>query len=187
MARLVLSRAFWLLLGAAVMIFVVAGGWLSRVQPPPALPETPPPRADFYLRDADIEVMDAEGRLSYRVHTAELLRYNDMSSRLAKVRIEALGGREGVWQLEAEEALISRHREQLLLRGDVRMRTEGPGGATLLTTDTLTVAIKDRRLTTADPVTIVGPEFQTRAVGMQADFRNRDLTLLNQVRSHYAP
>jgi LPS export ABC transporter protein LptC len=187
MARLVLSRAFWLLLGAAAVATVLVGGWLTEEPTPPELPEAPPPRADYYLRDAEVDVMDDTGQLSYRLRTTELLRYSDHSSRMSQVQIDALGGQDGVWRLEAGEALITRDQEQLLLSGGVRMQTEGLRGPTQLTTKTLKVELKRKRMTTADPVAVTGPEFEAQAVGMQAAFQNRNLTLLNQVRTRYVP
>lgn len=187
MARLMFSRGFWLLVCATVVAGILASGWLMQTRPPPELPITPPTQAEYYLRDADVEVINDSGQLSYRMQTTELVRYNDHTSRLTDVRIDSLGGNQGVWHVEAGQALITENQEQLLLSGGVNMQTRGPQGATRLSTQTLKVELKDKRLTTADPVRIDGPEFHALATGMQAGFDSRNLILLNNVRTRYAP
>jgi LPS export ABC transporter protein LptC len=186
-ARLALSRSFWLLTCALAVAGIVASGWRMQTRTPSALPEPPPARSDYYLRDATVDVMDDSGRLSYRLRTTELLRYSDHSSRLANVQVESLGGEQGVWRLEAGQARIAENQEQMLLSDKVRMQTEGPQGTTYLTTQTLQVGLKDKRLATGDPVRIEGPDFEAQADGMQASFGSRDLTLLDNVRTRYVP
>jgi LPS export ABC transporter protein LptC len=187
MRRMVFSRGLWLLAGAAAVLGLIVSGWLVQTKTPAALPDAAPARADYYLRDAEVDVMDESGRLSYRLKTTELLRFNDHSSRLTDVDIDSLGGNDGVWRLQAGQALITENQEHLLLSGGVRMQTQGAQGATLLTTQTLNVELKDNRMATADPVHVKTPDFEVRAIGMQAGFKSRNLTLLNNVRSRHAP
>lgn len=181
------ARALWLLLCAGAVTALVASGWLVPSHTKSTLPEKPPPRADYYLRDAVVEVMDENGQLSYRLRTRELLRFNDRTSQMTDLQIDSLGGRQGVWQLQAGKAVVTENQEKLLLTGDVRMQTQGPGGATRLSTPTLTVELQNDRMTTPDPVQVQGPEFSAQATGMQASFKSRDLTLMNNVRTRYAP
>lgn len=187
MARLMFSRGLWLLTCAATVLGLIVSGWLMQTQAPARLPEAVPAKADYYLRDAEVDVMDESGRLSYRMKTSELLRFNDHSSRLTDVDIDSLGGNDGVWRLQAGQAMITENQERLLLSGGVRMQTQGAQGATLLTTQTLNVELKDKRMATADPVHVETPEFDARAVGMQASFKSRNLTLMNNVRTRHAP
>jgi LPS export ABC transporter protein LptC len=186
MTGLAFNRGLWLLLGTAVVVAVISRGWLVQTTPPTELPEAAPAKADYYLRDAEVDVMDENGRLSYRLKTDELLRFGDHSSRLTNVDIVSLGGKDGVWRLEAGQANITENQELMLLSGGVKMQTEGPQGRTLLVTQTLKVELKNNRMDTNDPVRIEGPEFQTQAVGMQAGFKSRNLTLLNKVQTRYA-
>lgn len=187
MARLVPSRSFWLLVAALAVAGFVAHGWRLQVRVPPQLPEAPPPRADYYLRDAIVDVMDENGVLSYRMKTSELLRFSDHSSELTDVEIASLGGDQGVWRLEAGRARISKDQETMELSGGVQMQTAWRQGNTRLTTETLMVELKRKRLNTSDPVSIAGPDFEATANGMQAAFNTRDLTLLDQVRTRYVP
>lgn len=187
MRRMVFSRGLWLLACAAAVLGLIASGWLVQTQVPSSLPEAAPAKADYYLRDAEVDVMDESGRLSYRLKTTELLRYNDRTSRLTDVAIDSLGGSDGVWRLQAGQAVITENQERLLLSGGVRMQTQGARGATLLTTQTLNVELKDDRMTTADPVHVESPDLELHAVGMQAGFKSRNLALLNNVRSRHAP
>lgn len=186
MRRLAFNRGLWLLAGAAVVVAVVSRGWLVQTTPPAELPEAAPAKADYYLRDAEVDVMDDSGRLSYRLKTDELLRFSDHSSRLTKVDIDSLGGKDGVWRLEAGQAKITENQELMLLSGGVKMQTNGPRGRTLLITESMKVELNNDRMDTNDPVRIEGPEFQTQAVGMQASFKSRNLTLLNKVQTRYA-
>jgi LPS export ABC transporter protein LptC len=186
-AKLAFSRSFWLLVCALAVAGIVASGWRMQVRPPATLPQTPPAQAEYYLRDAVVEVMDDSGRLGYRMRTSELLRYSDHSSQLTDVQIESLGGEQGVWRLEAGQARITENQERMLLSNGVRMQTSGPRGATRLTTMTLNVELKDKQLNTADPVQIAGPDFEAQGVGMRAAFNNRNMTLLNKVRTRYVP
>ncbi len=186
MTRLAFNRGLWLLLGTAIVIAVISSGWVVQQQAPAELPEAAPERADYYLRDAEVDVMDEDGRLSYRLKTDELLRFNDHSSQLTNVEIDSLGGKDGVWRLEAGKANITKNQELMVLSGGVRMQTESPRGNTLLVTNAMKVELNNNRMDTTDPVRIVGPDYQTQAVGMQASFKSRNLTLLNEVQTHYA-
>lgn len=187
MARLVLSRNFWLLVCALGVAGILASGWLMQTRQPPALPETPPPQAEYYLRDAVVDVMDDSGEVSYRMRTSELLRYSDHSSELTEVQIESLGGEQGVWWLEAGKAWISQDQKHMQLSGGVQMLSTGVRGSTHMTTQTLRVELEEKRLNTDDSVLIKRADFEARAIGMQATFSSRNMTLLRQVRTRYAP
>lgn len=181
------SRGFWLGVCAVAVIGVILAGWLLQkprvIGPPLEAPE----RADYYLRDAVMDVMDETGRLSYRMKTTELLRYNDRSSRLTNVEIEHLGGENGVWRLAAAEARLTEGQQKLQLSGGVKMSSQGARGAMQLTTQSLDVDLENKRMSTGNPVNIVHPEYQTQAVGMQAAFKEKTLTLMNNVRTRYVP
>lgn len=187
MARLALSRSLWLVLSALAVAAFVTLGWRTQVRELPALPEAPPPQAEYYLRDAMVDVMDENGNLSYRMKTAELLRFSDHSSQMSDVEIESLGGTQGVWRLEAGKARLGEDQEVMQLSGGVNMQSQGPRGSTRLTTRTLKVELKKNRLDTHDAVSIVGPDFEAQAVGMQSAFDSRNMVLLNKVRTRYVP
>lgn len=187
MTRLVMSRSLWLITAIVALSVLISSSWLVKTRVPADLPQAAPARADYYLRDAEIDVMDENGQLSYRLRTAELLRFNDHSSQMTDVKIDSLGGSKGVWQLEAGKAVIGENQEHLMLSNGVRLRTQAPQGATLLTTQNMKVGLKDNRMATTDPVHIKGPEFETRAIGLQASLKSRDLTLMNNVQTRYAP
>lgn len=187
MKRLAISRGFWLTACAFAVIAVIIAGWMMQkptaIGPPLAAPE----RADYYLNDAVVDVMDESGMLSYRLKTAELLRYNDRSSRLTKVEIEYLGGEDGVWRLAAGEARLTEGQKNLRLSGGVRMSSQGARGSMLLTTESLDVDLENKRMSTNNAVRIEHPEYQAQAVGMRAAFKERTLTLMNNVRTRYVP
>jgi LPS export ABC transporter protein LptC len=185
--KLAFSRSVWLVVCALAVAGIVFSGWKMQVRPPAALPESPPAQAEYYLRDAVVDVMDSDGRLGYRMRTSELLRYSDHTSQLTDVQIESLGGEQGVWKLEAGQARITEDQQQMLLSHGVRMLTSAPQGETRLTTMSLKVELTDKRMGTTDPVQVVGPDFEALAVGMRAAFNDRSMTLLDKVRTQYAP
>jgi LPS export ABC transporter protein LptC len=186
MKRLAFNRGLWLLLGTTLVLAVISRGWLVQTKAPAALPEAAPAQADYYLRDAVVDVMDDSGRLSYRMKTDELLRFRDHSSRLTNVEIDSLGGKDGVWRLEAGQAALTENQQLMTLSGGVKMQTDGPQGHTTLVTETMKVELNNNRMATTAPVRIEGPEFQTQAVGMEAGFKSRNLTLMSKVQTRYA-
>jgi LPS export ABC transporter protein LptC len=181
------TRGIWLAACAFAVIAVIIAGWLLQKPPVIGPPLAAPERADYYLRDAVVDVMDENGNLSYRMKTTELLRYNDRSSRLTDVEIEYLGGEDGVWRLAAGEARLTDGQQNLRLSGGVRMSSQGARGAMLLTTESLDVDLENKRMSTSNPVQIEHPEYQAQAVGMQAAFKEKTLTLMNNVRTRYVP
>lgn len=187
MRRLALTRGFWLAACALTVVAVIVAGWLMQKPPVIGPPLAAPERADYYLRDAMVDVLDDSGNLSYRLKTSELLRYNDRSSRLTDVEIDYLGGEDGVWRLVAAEARLTEGQQKLRLSGGVRMSSQGARGAMQLTTDSLDVDLEKKRMSTSNPVSIEHPEYQAQAVGMQATFKEPRLRLMNEVRTRYVP
>jgi LPS export ABC transporter protein LptC len=117
------------------------------------------------------------------MHTEETLHYPDKSARLKTVHVASQDGPDGVWQLDALHGQIAPSQETVLLTDGVRIHSEMQDGPMVITTPEATVDLKGKHITSMEAVTVESPGYHAQALGMEAGFRSRDLTLLKDVQS----
>jgi LPS export ABC transporter protein LptC len=149
--------------------------------------QSQPPQTDYFVRDAVVEVMSDAGEPLYRMHADEIQHFPNKSMRANTVHIDYLGGADGVWQLDAVHAYMPPEQDTVQLTDGVRIHNESPEGQTLMQTAAASVNMTTERIMSREPVSIQGPDHRSTSVGMEAGFKSRDLTLLQNVQSTIYP
>jgi len=145
--------------------------------------------ADLYLTDFDLITMNAAGRPRYQLRGREMQHYaDDDTARVAMPQLTIYRQGAVPWLVRAEQAEVAAGGETVFLRDQVMMErlTANKGEKLEIHTPALRVVPAKEYAETDRTVTIVSDLGVTRAVGMQADLKQRHLELLAQVRSDYA-
>lgn len=171
---------------------------LSLWRPDAVTPDTerpvPPAKADYYIRDAQTQVMSTDGQVQYRIRANEVLHFPDQSARLSSVRLQYQGEGTSNWMLSAATGFVpppgEESRKLVQLAGGVEIKgqrgdTTDPADATQLLTDYATIYPESGRLQTDALVEMREPGIYARAIGMTVDTRNNRLALASQVRVLY--
>ncbi len=180
-----------------LVVLVVVGlsslsWWMPIEQGPVSKLVTAPKKrhiADFYLTDFDLTTMDAAGFPRYDLQ-AKLMRHyaDDDTSQLSMPDMTVYRAGSPPWRVRAGRAEVAAGGESVLLRDDVKAWRVTTERRQALEIDTPTLRVEPAKdyAETDQPVTIVTDLGTTRAVGLRADLKQRQLNLLSQVRGDYA-
>lgn len=182
-ARLTPTAALPLLL--IPLILLIVASQLQRPSGSGAPGVSPPPRADYYLRGAEVSTMDENGRLLYRVNADTVLHFPDESVTLDGVEVDYI---DGPWTLDARQGQIPPRQRRLVLSGDVQMQGRLRSGQQVrLNTSEMDIAFDQRLIETNARVDMQSETIRATAVGMQTDLAGRELRLISQVKVRYEP
>jgi LPS export ABC transporter protein LptC len=178
----------YVVLPAALIIAASLFTWQGLQTPPEpaavAAAETP----RYAVTGALWVRLDREGNPEFRARAASVDYYADESAQLRTIALDALGGAESPWHLEAPEAQSPPHERRLKLKGGVRAGGNRIGGETVsFTSDTLWVDLLRKELRTDDAVRLETEYRSATARGLQADFEGQRVQLLKDVQVDYAP
>jgi lipopolysaccharide export system protein LptC len=180
-----------------LLVLVVAGlstlsWWMPTEQGPVSKLITAPEKRhtpDFYLADFDLTTMNAAGRPRYYLQAEWMQHYaDDDTSQLTMPSLTMYRPAAAPWRVRSDHGQVAAGGESVLLRDDVKVQriTAAKRDALEIDTSTLRVVPAKEYAETDQPVTIVTELGVTRAIGMQADLKQRQLRLLAQVRGDYA-
>lgn len=177
--------ALGLALAAAVTGWLV---WLLR-EPSPAPALTGPPRSDYFLTDFSMIALDAEGKESFAARGPRLARHPQAGTLEISSPEFTLPDSEGSqWQVRSEAAWVSADGGELrLLREVIVQSPPTPQGISQLETARLDLFPRLRTLSTEAAVTVTGPGFILRGVGLEAELDTRRFHLLDQASARYEP
>lgn len=145
----------------------------------------PPPEADYYLRDAEVSTMAADGSLLYRVTADKVLHYPDDSIGLEQVSVDYV---DGPWKLNAQQGHIPPGQPSLALSGAVQMQGRLQSGQELhLQTESITMEFEQRRISTDRTVHMQAQNIAAQSLGMVTDLAGKELRLQSEVRVRYEP
>jgi len=144
----------------------------------------------YYLRDANISIMDDEGRVLYRIYASAVEeRPAENRTLLADVAIVYSPIADVPWQIRADTGEIPEQERYLELRGSVELATTetASGETTLIQAPRLRFAPDEYLATTdADVRVQLGTE-RLDAVGMVADLKDDYLELASSVHGLFNP
>jgi LPS export ABC transporter protein LptC len=170
---------------------VLAGlSWLVTRQPREAEVDPvkrPNVRLNYALYEFSGRLLDDAGNVSYQIESPELR--NDAESGIGTVeapRIRISEARDH-WYIEAESAIISPDREQVMLAGEVFLSRENEITGQLLeiSSSDVVLDVTPRTARTEAAVRIRQQGDRVDAVGMRLDLINETYQLLSDVRAHY--
>jgi len=144
----------------------------------------------YYLRDADISIMDEDGSMLYRILAAAVEEQPaENRTLLADVRIEYSPAADIPWQVRAEQGEIPADEQYLDLSGSVELATtEGSSGeTTTIRAARIRFAPEEYLATTDAGVTVALGDERLEAVGMKADLKGDRLELESSVHGQFSP
>lgn len=169
---------------AAALFFTWQG-----FQAPPAETATVQPEPPRYsVTGAQWLRLGRLGEPEFRAEAASVDYFADGTVRLHTISVDALGGYESPWHVEAPLGEAPPRERRILLTGDVRAVGRNIGGAPVtFGTTRLWVDLLRHELHTDAPVQLQADFRSARARGLRADFAGERVQLLNDVRVDYAP
>jgi LPS export ABC transporter protein LptC len=171
-----------LLAGAVALI------WQGLRTPPPEPSGPAQEQPRFAVTGARWLRLGAGGQPEFRAQAAAIDYYADGSARLRAVGLDALGGHESPWHLEAPAGESPPRARRFQLTGGVRGTADRPDGGTVaFATDRLWVDLLRRELYTEATVRLQTDLRSASARGLRADFDGERVQLLGDVRVDYAP
>lgn len=181
-------RARFLLLPAALL--AVALYFVFGEEPEPARASaaaiTEPPR--YAVTGAEWVRLGRLGEPEFRARAATIDYFADESAHLHDISLDALGGVQSPWHVQAPDAAAPAHQRRMLLTGGVTAHGLADDGSPLtFNTPRLWVDLLRRELYTEAEVDLRTDLRRATARGLRADFDGERVQLLNDVRVDYVP
>ena len=168
---------------AAALIFTLYG--FEEPAEVAARPAQEPPR--YALTGVQWLRLGRDGEPEFRADAETLDYYADESVQMRRVRIDALGGYDSPWHLEAPRGNAPPRERSIRLSGGVRATGSLVHERVALTTPRLWVDLLRQELHTDAQVRLVSDFRTATARGLRSDFAGEHVQLLNDVRMDYEP
>lgn len=178
----------YVFLPAALLIAAIFFSWQGLQAPPPQAvkPDAEQPR--YAVTGAHWVRLGVSGEPEFRAQAAAIDYYADGSAKLRTIGIDALGGYDSPWHLQAPLGEAPPRARRLRLTGGVHATGEHASGAPIsFDSAYLWVDLLRRELYTDAPVQLQTDFRSASARGLRADFDGERVQLLNDVRVDYAP
>jgi len=150
-------------------------------------PSGPP---GYYLRDANISIMDENGSLLYEI-SADAIEERPAENRtmLSGVYVRYNPAAEVPWEVSADNGEIPSDDQYIELSGDVELvSTSEPGGEiTIIQAPRIRLAPEDFLASTDSAVSVLLGEQRLDAVGLRADLKGDYLQLESSVHGQFNP
>lgn len=178
-----------------LMMVALAGAtwWLVKVSP--ATPQVSQPsavrhEADYALEHFSTQRYDASGRLAVQIDGDKLRHYPDTDElEIDSVKLVAQAPDGRVTTATARHAVVAGDGSVARLEGDARVQSQGPGSEppVLLEGQRLVARLKDRQVSTDQPVHVRQGSTEFRADGLDYDDNTRLLQLHGKLRARLQP
>jgi LPS export ABC transporter protein LptC len=175
-------------LPAALVLAALMFTWQGLQPPdePAAAPAEEPPR--YSVTGAQWTRLGATGQPEFRAHADGIDYYADDSAKLRGITLDALGGYESPWHVEAPAGEAPARERRLRLTGGVRAFGEHQNGSPVsFLTSSLWVDLLRRELYTESKVELQTDFGTAEARGMRAPFDDARVYLQGDVQVDYAP
>ncbi len=178
---------------AALLVICAIVVGLRTVETPrigtPAEPRlATPDNSDYYMTDAVVRQMDAQGNLAYRMNLGQTLHFPDDSARLSDIDVHYLAGTDTYWDVTAAKGRVPPGKRDIYLYDGVKGRHPRPEGPVVtIDTDNAWVRPDSDRIDTKAHVTAIEPGRRVEGDGMEVDLKTDKLRLLENVQVTYAP
>lgn len=181
-------HGFWL---TPLALMVAVGFWLSRAHEaaaPDAAEAHGPATPRYALTGATWLKLDSKGQPQFRAQAAQIDFYDDHSAQLQMLSVDALGGLDSPWRLNAPSGYIPPQQKRLRLDGPITGEGRiGDNEWAQLEAEQLWVDQTLRELSSDRPVSLVSPRRQAKAHGLRADFSAKRIELRGNVEARYVP
>lgn len=175
----------------ALLLAAATTGWLAWLlrEPPPLAEMTGPPRSDYLLTDFSLIALDEFGKESFAARGPRLARHPFAGTlEVTAPEFSLPDPKGGQWEVRSQSAWVSADGSELRLLRDVSVQAPPESqGATHIATERLDLFPRLRTLSSPLAVTVSGPGFILRGVGLEAELDSRRFQLLDQVTARYEP
>lgn len=178
-----------IVVGIGVLAALAVGYWNIRpasFQPDPLVID--PRQPDFFMENARIRQLNAQGTVSYELTTERATHLaSDESTLLEEPYLEFYReGESQPWELTARHGQAERGGDRVRLTEQVELQQQLPDRElTRLTTELLDVYPQRDYAETDQPVRIEAANGVTTGVGMQVQFNDGIMTLLSNIRGEH--
>jgi len=173
------------------MLAIAAGALLftlNRLDEGAVLPDAVANVAPRYtLIDTDWTRFDDDGQPSMTGAAETMVYFSDQSGQATNIVVNALDINGGPWKLAAPNALLPATEKRIELLGNVDIAGQWPdsGDALRARTDKVWVDPDKHQINTEEPVEVDSSRRSGTAVGLDANWENRSLQLLHDVKMIY--
>lgn len=179
-----------LLAGILLAVGAAAAGWALWNQRDGSVSSTPETlRSAYVLEDFELIALDEHGKESFTLRAPQLQQTPGGKTIDVSTPVFLLPDATGQpWRVRAHTAWIDEARTEIRLRGEVVANSpQGEPAPVTMTTEELNVFPRTRQASSAVAVTVTQPGLTMQGTGMQADLVSRDLELLSNIHTTYAP
>lgn len=149
-----------------------------------------PPRSDYVLGDFELDVLGADGRLSFTVTAPRLAKHPQLDTlAIDAPRFRMFDAKRNEWHAKANTGWVRDDAKELRLTGDVlanRLASK-TAGAVEITSEALTALLDTNHITSDTAVTVKQAGSILRGTGLDADLGNDRFLLKQKVTARYEP
>lgn len=181
-----MNRRMLLLILFVTLLFALTS-WLTHKSDTPSPQKTAAARQlpDYFIRGLDSMITGEDGIVSHRLSAESLVHYpENNTTELTRPKLNILDPDRTTWRATADYGTLEGDRQQLLLRGDVRLSQQSDKKLDVLT-ERLRIDIERQYAETDGSVVLKGPSTRLEGTGMKAYGEQERLLLLSNVRGHY--
>ncbi len=178
---------------ALLFLLAAASSWwlYQKVQPTePVRPIKVEHEPDYFFEDFVVTSMNSQGQPKHRLKGVRMSHYpDDNTTVIEQPELDLYTNAKPVWQINAEQGLISAQGDQVLMSGEVQIKRYGSRQQDTVYVRTRDVLVKpDEKYAETDQlVVITSGNTKVKAVGMRAHIEKGRIELLSNVEGVHAP
>lgn len=145
---------------------------------------------DYFFEDFVLTSMDSQGQPKHRLKGTRMTHYpDDDTTEIEQPELELYVNAMPVWQINAEHGLVSAEGDQVLMRGEVRIKRHGSGQQDAVYVHTRDVLVRpDEKYAETDQLVIItSGNLKVKAVGMRVFIGQGRVELLSKVAGVHVP
>jgi len=183
-----MKALLYFLLPAALLLAAIFFAWQGLQAPAPEAVAATVEQPRYAVAGAQWLRLGVNGEPEFRAEAAAIDYYADGSAKLRTITIDALGGYDSPWRLQAPTGEAPPRARRLLLTGGVHATGQHASGVPVsFDSERLWVDLLRRELYTEAAVRLQTDFRSASARGLRADFDGERVQLLNDVQVDYAP
>jgi LPS export ABC transporter protein LptC len=173
-----------ILLAATLMLLIVfvIRWWIPSERIIRSIPALPDSDLDYTLTEFKSEFFNSNGVLEWTIEGPMLT--HDANSKMATIEkpVIQIDPANKCWLATADQGLILRNEDELILIGNVIIRQPAPNGERIIKTDRLHHHRRQRTITSKDAVEVETPNASIQAGGLLIDLNTETMEFFEHVK-----